>query len=90
MSGILNVTGSECQGEFLRLDLCDLLRLQLLRHVLLAVGDRLVQVNTDSAAGVLDFGHGALSGLQRLKIIAAGRLGLTHCEEVLRSSKRMT
>lgn len=53
------ITGSEVEGEFLRLDLSDLVSLQLLCHVLLAVGDRLVLVDGGAAPGVLDLGLSA-------------------------------
>lgn len=57
-------TRSEGQCEFLGLDLGDLLRLQFLSHVLLAVGDCLVLVNGDASTWVLNFVHITISLLQ--------------------------
>lgn len=81
-------TRSECQCELLGLDLRDLLRLQLLSHVLLAVGDGLVSVDSDASARVLDFAGVTVSALQGLQVVAASRLGFALGEEVLPNSKK--
>lgn len=76
-------TRSECQGEFLRLDLGDLLRFQLLSHVFLAVGDILVLINSDASTWVLNTVHRTISPNQGLQIITANRLGLAYIKEFL-------
>lgn len=76
-------TSSECQGEFLRLDLGDLARVEFVSTVLLAVGHRLVLIDADASTWVLNFGHSTISLLQGFQIITASRLGLTHSEEFL-------
>lgn len=70
-STCLLFTRSECQGEFLGLDLGDLLRLQFLSHVFFAVGNWLVLVDVDASTWVLDAAWRASSFLQGLQIITA-------------------
>lgn len=57
-------TSSECHSEFLRLDLGDLFRFQLLMLILLAVGDGLVRVDGGAPAWVLNIGLRTVSLLQ--------------------------
>lgn len=77
------LTRSEREGEFLGLDLGDLLRLQF-SGLVLAVGDRLVLVDNDASTWVLYACRLAIPVLQGLQIIAASRLGLTLTEEGLK------
>lgn len=81
--GVQIFTSSETQSELLRLDLGDIFGIQLLRLILLAVGDGLVCINSGVPAWVLNAVWRAVSLLQRFHIVAASRLGLTYTEEVL-------
>lgn len=66
------VTRSEGHGEFLRLDLGDLCRIQLLCAAFLAVGHSIVLHGNSDSARILNVGQGTVSFLQGLQVIAAG------------------
>lgn len=70
-STCLLFTRSECQGEFLGLDLGDLFKLLFLGHVFIAVGNWLVLVDDDASTWVLHAARRAISFLQGLQIITA-------------------
>lgn len=81
------VTRSERQCDFLRLNLCDLLRLQLLRRALFMVGQRFVLVDLNESSRVFHFVCRTLPVFQGLEVVTAIRLGLAHAQEGLETHK---
>lgn len=75
-------TRSEAKGEFLGLDLCDILWSEFLCS-LVAVGHSLVLQDPLAASGVLYLGAAATSLPQGFQLVTAGRRGLTLLKKLL-------
>lgn len=81
---MFSLTGSKCDADFLRLDLSDLLGLQLLARF--ANGHVFVGDDRLTAVGVFDHRLAAAPFHQRLQLITSAAYGLPLLQEILRAA----